>query len=131
MISATSSALSGLQSASARLNDAARNIASAGDVGPLTTRPEERPAEKPADSVPSAEPSGGTTTSYRPASATSRPGYGSEVASDDADGSAERSEPDVSSELINAIDAREAYKANLKTLEVATQVQRSFLEVVA
>jgi flagellar basal-body rod protein FlgC len=131
MVNAISSALAGLQAASARFDGASRNIANAGDEGPLAPEAGDTPAYSRIDSVETTGPAGTPVVSYRPASPGTRPAYDPNSPSADANGLVAEPDVDLTHEIVDAIDAREAYKANLKTLEIANQMQRSLLEVLA
>jgi flagellar basal-body rod protein FlgC len=128
---AISNALSGLHAASKRIAGVASNIANAGDVGKLAPGPGDTPPYQPVDTVQTSAPSGGTEASYRPSSPGNRPAYSPDSPLADENGLVAEPAVDVASQMIDLIDAREAYKANLKMIQIADQMQRSLLQVVA
>jgi flagellar basal-body rod protein FlgC len=128
---AISNALSGLRAASNRIAGVASNIANAGDVGAPTPSSAGDTAYQPVDTVEISTSSGGTDTSYRPSSPVTRPAYSPDSAVADATGMVAEPAVDMTQQTFDLIDAREAYKANLKTMQAANQMQRSLLDVVA
>jgi flagellar basal-body rod protein FlgC len=129
-------ALSGMAAAARRIAGVASNIANAGDLGPLAPAPGERPAYQPVDTVQVSLPDGGTEALTQPVSPATTPAYapGSPVANQDGankDGLVAAPNVDIAGQMIELISAREAYKANLKTVQVADDMQRRLLDVVS
>jgi len=128
---AISNALSGLRAASNRITGIASNIANAGDLGAPTPTSAGDTAYQPIDTVQLSTSSGGADTSYRPSSPATRPAYSPDSSVADASGMVAAPAVDMTQQTLDLMDAREAYKANVKTMQAADQMQRSLLDVFA
>jgi flagellar basal-body rod protein FlgC len=131
MSNAISNALSGMAAAAQRIAGVASNIANAGDLGPLAPAPGERPAYHPVDTVQVSVPGGGTEARGEPVSPATTPAYAPSSPVADKDGMVAAPNVDIAGQMIELISARDAYKANMKTIQVASEMQRRLLDVVS
>jgi flagellar basal-body rod protein FlgC len=131
MVSAISTAVTGLLAAGKRLAGIASNIANAGDEGPLVPASGDRPAYQPVDTVQTSLPSGGTEANYRPVSPPTVPVADPDSPVADGNGLVAAPNVDMAGQMIDMLNARETYLANLKTVEIASRMQRSLLDTVA
>jgi flagellar basal-body rod protein FlgC len=131
MTIAISSALSGLAAATQRITGVASNVANAGDTSRLVPEPGDPPAFQPVETVQSALVGGGTVASFRPASPASVASYDPNSPFADANGLVATPNVDLTGQAVDLISASEAYKANLKVLQIAESLEDSLLKILA
>ncbi len=137
MIPALSTALSGMQAATARLAASASNVANVRSTGPLpAAEPGVAPADGrrayvPVDVIQRGDPSGGVATAYAPR----RPAHVPEYApgSPDADGRGLVAAPnvDLAAEAVSRIEALLAFKANAAVARATDRMMESALDLTA
>lgn len=130
MISAIGIALTGLQSASTRLNASTSNIANFGTTGSLTD-PDNAPytpltTESKAIDVP-----GGVQTNIIPRANPYTPAYDPDSPYADANGIIGTPNVDFAEEIVNIKLAELSYKANLKTIETVGQLFDELIDTVS
>jgi len=131
MTDAISAAVSGLAAASKRIAGVADNLANAGDTSALVPQPGQPPAYQPVDTVQTTTPSGGTVATYRPVTPASVPSYHPDSPLANDQGLVNTPNVDTAAQLVDLISAKEAYAANLKTVQVSQSLDQSLLKVFA
>lgn len=133
MLSAISSALSGMMAATRRLDASASNVANAQSDGPLTRTPGNGGAPaayQPVEVVQSATGDGGTVATYAPAKPATVPAYDPGAAYADSQGLVAAPNVDPVRETVNQLTARASYQANLRTVQTADRMQKSLLDIL-
>ena len=121
MINTIGIALTGLNSASLRLNASASNIANASTAGSLTDT--ENAPYTPLDTQNKAlGTTGGVATSLTPRSPAFSPAYDPNSPFADENGLIGVPNVDLAEEIVNIKLAETSYKANLKTIDVAGEL---------
>lgn len=121
MINTIGIALTGLNSASLRLNASASNIANAGTSGSLTDT--ENAPYTPLDAQSKAlGTTGGVATALTPRSPAYSPSYDPNSPFADENGLIGVPNVDLAEEIVNIKLAETSYKANLKTIDVAGEL---------
>lgn len=126
MINAIGIALTGLNSASLRLNASASNIANAGTVGSLTN--EANLPYTPRTTESKALGNGGVSTQITDRSPAFVPAYDADSPFADENGLIGTPNVDYASEIINMKLAETSYKANLKTISASTEMFEELLD---
>tara|TARA_R110001592_G_scaffold144484_2_gene367618 strand:- start:4550 stop:4945 length:396 start_codon:yes stop_codon:yes gene_type:complete len=127
MINAIGIALTGLNSASLRLNASASNIANINTVGSLTDT-NNAPYTPVSAQSSSLGTTGGVRTDLLPRSPAFVPAYDPNSPFADANGIIGVPNTDLAEEIVNAKLAEISYKANLKTIETAGTLFDSLLD---
>ena len=130
MVSAINSALSGLDAASRRIEVAAQNIANQDTTstkvdGVTTSKP-----YLPQDIVQVSEAGGGVKAYQRTAANPTVKRYNPEATTPDNE-AVEVPNVDDATQLANQQAAAYDYKANLKSIKVASSLEKSLLDIVA
>ena len=131
MTDAISTALSGVHAAARRLAGVADNVANQRSSGRLEPKPGEATAYQPVTTVQESTLGGGTRAYYRPLSPATRPVYEPDSPNADEAGLVAEPNVDAARELTEALSARQAYAANLKTIRAATDMQKELLKTFA
>lgn len=145
MIGAMSTALSGLQASTRRVEASASNIVNARDS--IRTADARTSGTQPAETAPSAPPAGDEPPVYRPVRVAQEAMAGGGVRTElveispphtlvyrpddrlaDADGYVARPNVDYATELVELRQAEDAYKANLKVIETADRMIGTLLD---
>jgi flagellar basal-body rod protein FlgC len=134
---------SGLDSAQAQLAISASNLANAQTSGPLTptdwgpatrTSPSASSsaspqAYQPLQATQVSTPGGGVTNSFSPVSPATQPAYQPDSPVADAQGLVAQPNVDPVKEVINQISASQSYRADLATLRVYEDTQKTLLAI--
>jgi flagellar basal-body rod protein FlgC len=131
MTDALSVAVSGLAAASTRISGVASNLANADDTSALAPKPDQPPAYQPVDTVQTTTPTGGTVATYRPVTPASVPAYEPDSPLANDQGLVNKPNVDTAGQLVDLITAKAAYEANLKTVQVSENLDRSLLKILA
>ena len=132
MLSAISSALSGMMAATRRLDASASNVANAQSDGPLAGANASSPAAyQPVEVVQSAGTGGnGTVATYAPVKPATVPAYDPSAPYADSQGLVAAPNVDPVRETVNQLTARASYEANLRTVQTADRMQKSLLDIL-
>lgn len=125
---AISSALSGLHAATKRVQGAASNIANAGDLSRVKPKDGE-PVFQPIQTVQSPVPGGGVMAHFQPLDPSTVTVYQPDSPLADANGLVNAPNVDLEQQLLDLLGAEQAYKANLKTIETAAQMDKDILKL--
>jgi flagellar basal-body rod protein FlgC len=128
MFDAIRTALSGILAAQNRISAVATNVANANDVSRTTPQPGDPPVFQPIDVVDTST-SGGVISRFearKPATVTVPDGT-SQLA--DSRGLVNLPNVDLGSELVNAITAEVANKANVKVIQTAKKMDDTLLSI--
>ncbi len=128
MTNAIGIALTGLNSASLRLNASASNIANAGTVGSLTDT--DNAPYTPKDTQLKALSNGGVLTQITERAPAFVPAYDADSPFADENGFIGTPNIDYASEIIDMKLAEISYKANLKTISVSKDMFEELLNTV-
>jgi flagellar basal-body rod protein FlgC len=137
MISALTTALSGLQASATRLQAGASNVANARSTGPLPpAEPAVAPADTrrtyiPVDAVQSSLPGGGVAASLAPRSPAYVPEYAPDSPDADARGFIAAPRVDLAQEAVGVIEASLAFRANLAVARAADRMLDGVLDLKA
>jgi flagellar basal-body rod protein FlgC len=129
--SAFPNALSGLQAATKRVVGAANNIANLNDVTALSPKAGDPPQFQPLLTTQTALASGGTVAQFQNVTPASVPSFQPDSPFANADGLVAVPNVDLATEMIDSMTASTSYKANLKVIEVARQMQDQLLKIKA
>lgn len=124
-------AVSGLNAASLRLSTAANNIANANDTGALQPAPGQSQPFQPQQVVQQAAPGGGTIATEVPVTPASDPAPDPNSPFANAQGLVAVPNVDTAQQLVNTQVAGVSYDANLKVIEIASQMQGYLLNIFA
>lgn len=126
-----STALSGLQAATKRVAAAANNVANLNDVTSLSPKPGDPQQFQPLLTTQSSLPSGGTIAQVHNVTPASVPSFQPDSPFANADGLVAVPNVDLATEMIDSLTASTSYKANIKVIEVAQQMQDALLKIKA
>lgn len=142
MISAVAAAVSGLAASEAELEASASNVANAQSAGPLqsatwgpavsTGSAAPTPlaqAYQPIAAVQSATADGGVAVGFSKVSPAAEPAYDPEAPFANADGLVAEPNVDLNQETVDQMSALSTFQANLATLKVADEMQKSLLAI--
>jgi flagellar basal-body rod protein FlgC len=127
-MTAITTAVSGLQASEAQLSASASNLANAETVGSLSGSGF-GPAYQPLSAVQSTAPGGGVSTTYAPVTPGSHPEYDPTSPAADARGLVAAPNVDPAQEMVGQMGALRSYQANLATLRIADEMQKSLLAI--
>jgi flagellar basal-body rod protein FlgC len=130
MTDAISTALSGLLAAQKRIAGVASNIANAGDISPVVPQPGRAQAYQPVTTVQTTTAIGGTVATYQPVTPASQLAFVPDSPEADSNGLVNVPNVDIAGQAFDLITAKEAYKANLKTVQTAEAMSDSLLKIV-
>lgn len=135
MLSAISSALSGMMAATRRLDASASNVANAQSDGPLAgtggSAASAPAAYQPVEVVQSAGTGGnGTVATYAPVKPATVPAFDPSASYADSQGLVAAPNVDPVRETVNQLTARASYEANLRTVQTADRMQKSLLDIL-
>jgi flagellar basal-body rod protein FlgC len=135
MIPALSTALSGMQAATARLAASASNVANVRSTGPLPgpglAPADGRRAYVPVDVVQRSDPTGGVATAYAPRRPAHGPGYAPGSPDADERGLVAAPNVDLAAEAVSQIEALLAFKANAAVARAVDRMTESTLDLTA
>ena len=127
MTNAIGIALSGLQAAAKRVNAVASNIANLQTVGSLT--PGGQAPYTPLEVQQTAQANGGVASDYAPRNPAFVPAYDADSPFADENGVIGVPNVDLATEAVNLNLAELTYKANLKTIEAARDLDKELLSI--
>ncbi len=131
-MSAVNNALSGLNSASVRLDNSANNIANMQSTSRIVNGKREASPYMVQDVVDiSIEPTGGVETRLQARDSTSIPVYEPDSVDADAQGYVQYPDVNLDAELANLPMLTYGFKANLKVLEAADNNSEKLLDILA
>lgn len=143
MISAVAAAVSGLAASEAELDASASNVANAQSAGPLqgpnwgpaVTTGSAAPAPlaqayQPIAAVQSATADGGVAVRFSAVSPAAAPAYDPGAPFANAEGLVAEPNVDLNRETVDQMSALSTFQANLATLKVADEMQKSLLAIV-
>ncbi len=119
MVSAINSALSGLNAANVRMENAAVNLANQQTTG-----------FKPQDAVQTSQAVGGVQTELRTRENPSVKLYDPEASNADEEGFSEQPNVDPAQEIVNFKAATYDFKANLKSLKMDEKTNKDLLNII-
>jgi flagellar basal-body rod protein FlgC len=129
-MTAITTAVSGLLASEAQLSASAANLANEQTVGSLSGSGSGfGPAYQPVSVVQSTAPGGGVSTTYAPVTPGSQPAYDPTSPAADAQGMVAAPNVDPAQEMVGQMGALRSYQANLATLKVADEMQKSLLAI--
>ena len=131
MLEGISSALTGLAAATRRLEASANNIANANAYGslPASDAATQRDAYQPVRVEQSSAPDGGTSTSDRYVRPPYIPVFDTSSAFSNSDGLAAAPNVDIASEIIEQLEAKQSFEANLKSVQSISDLVKKLYDL--
>jgi flagellar basal-body rod protein FlgC len=127
MISAIQTALSGLLSQGSKVATAASNIANVSTTGSLDKNSNQRAPYTPVDAQFSSQENGGVSTTVVNRDPAFIPSYAPNSPFADENGIIGAPNISLDQEIVSLKQAETAYKANLKTIEIASEMEDALL----
>lgn len=124
-------AISGLQAASARLNNSANNVANIHSTTSNVGGERVMEAFKPQQVTQTSLSSGGVQADLRAVDPATVPVYDPENIAANEEGITEYPNVDLEEEVVNQQIAKYDYKANLKVIETADEMMEDLLDITA
>jgi flagellar basal-body rod protein FlgC len=124
-----STALTGLRAAIKRTEAASTNIANASNTARLAPKDGDPPTFQPVQVVQSAVPGGGVKAQFQPLDPGSVTAFQPDSPLADANGMVAAPGVNLEQQLLDLMSAEQAFKANLKTVEAAQQMDRDILKL--
>lgn len=131
MLEGISSALTGLAAATRRLEASANNIANANSYGsiPASDASVQRDAYQPVRVEQSSAPDGGTATSDRYIRPPYIPVFDTSSAFSNSDGLVAAPNVDIGSEIIEQLEAKQSFEANLKSVQSISDMVKKLYDL--
>ena len=137
-MNAISNAVSGMMAATARINASASNIANARTQGPVPSTPPSQPLPAAEDGEPQAYQAietvqtttegGGTAASYKPVLPSYTKDYDPSSPFANDQGLVASPNVDMTREVLNEIQAVNAYKASARVVEASNEMTKSLID---
>ena len=127
MISALSTALSGMQAASLRMDATASNLANMDTVGSLT--PGGKPAYQPVTVAQAALPGGGVSASLQKVSPATVTDYDPQSSSADPRGLVAAPNVDMIAEVTNMVSAKLGFSASMQVAQVSSDMVKKLYDL--
>jgi flagellar basal-body rod protein FlgC len=129
MVGIMSTALTGLQAAIKRTQGAATNIANATDTSRVTPKDGDAPVFQPVETTQTPVVGGGVKAQFQPISPATVTMFQPDSPLADANGLVNAPNVDLEQQLLDLMSAEQAFKANLKTVEAAQQMDKDILKL--
>jgi len=126
-----SAALSGLNAATRRLTNVANNVANLNDVTSLSPKPGDPPQFQPLLTLQSSVPGGGTVATTQNVTPASVPSFQPDSPFANADGLVATPNVDLLDQMVDSLLATTSYKANIKVIQAAQEMQDQLLKIKA